>query len=216
MRSDEGEGVDKAKCEADRVCQMSNSPSEPFEVKDGREEAAIEGNSGFGTVFGVVDGKPLPVCDYAGFCPVRRWLSSLSRRAAHGSRSSRISCEKFGRAKLAFHKLDIANPEVLPIGPPRSSPTTSAQPNYPFSEPTLSNEGTGTRPGVAWTGVTGSLALPRGPPSRHPRGVRRRRLYARRGQLPALPRDPPSGDRSASENLDGAYARCARATAALC
>jgi hypothetical protein len=34
-------------------------------------------NSGFGTVFGVVDGKPQPVCDYAGFAPFgfgyRRW-----------------------------------------------------------------------------------------------------------------------------------------------
>jgi hypothetical protein len=38
-----------------------------FKVKDGRE-AAIN-NSGFGTVYGIVDGKPLPVCDYAGFAP---------------------------------------------------------------------------------------------------------------------------------------------------
>jgi hypothetical protein len=28
-------------------------------------------NSGFGTVFGVVDGKPQPVCDYAGFARAR-------------------------------------------------------------------------------------------------------------------------------------------------
>ena len=26
-------------------------------------------NSGFGTVYGIVDGKALPVCDYAGFAP---------------------------------------------------------------------------------------------------------------------------------------------------
>jgi hypothetical protein len=38
-----------------------------FEVKDGRKAALT--NSGFGTVFGVAAGKPLPVCDYAGFAP---------------------------------------------------------------------------------------------------------------------------------------------------
>jgi hypothetical protein len=36
-----------------------------FEVKDGRKANIT--NSGFGTVFGVVDGKSLPVCDHAGF-----------------------------------------------------------------------------------------------------------------------------------------------------
>src|SRR5271163_4626130 len=38
-----------------------------FEVKDGRKANIT--NSGFGTVFGVVDGTSLPVCDYAGFAP---------------------------------------------------------------------------------------------------------------------------------------------------
>jgi hypothetical protein len=38
-----------------------------FEVKDGRKASII--NSGFGTVFGVVDGTAHPVCDYAGFAP---------------------------------------------------------------------------------------------------------------------------------------------------
>ena len=38
-----------------------------FEVKDGRKASIT--NSGFGTVFGVVEGKSLPVCDYAGFAP---------------------------------------------------------------------------------------------------------------------------------------------------
>ncbi len=36
-------------------------------VRDGCKAGLA--NSGFGTVFGVVDGKPLPVCDYAGFAP---------------------------------------------------------------------------------------------------------------------------------------------------
>ena len=38
-----------------------------FKVADKRNAELT--NSGFGTVFGVVDGKPLPVCDYAGFAP---------------------------------------------------------------------------------------------------------------------------------------------------
>ena len=38
-----------------------------FEVKDGRKANIT--NSGFGTVFAVVDGAGHPVCDYAGFAP---------------------------------------------------------------------------------------------------------------------------------------------------
>jgi hypothetical protein len=36
-------------------------------VKEGRK-ASLD-NSAFGTVYGVADGKPMPVCDYAGFVP---------------------------------------------------------------------------------------------------------------------------------------------------
>src|SRR6478735_6680913 len=49
-----------------------------------------------------------------------------------------------------------------------------------------------------------------GPSPRHHRGVRSRRLYAR-GELPALPGDPASANRPAS---DWAH-RCACATAAV-
>jgi hypothetical protein len=38
-----------------------------LEVKGGRNVGVT--NSGFGTVFGVVDGEPEPDCDYAGFAP---------------------------------------------------------------------------------------------------------------------------------------------------
>ena len=43
------------------------STSRRWPVSDGRKAGLT--NSGFGTVFGVADGKPLPVCDYAGFAP---------------------------------------------------------------------------------------------------------------------------------------------------
>src|SRR5262249_21553913 len=53
--------IDDAKA---RQIGLAKCPFESttFEVKDGR--AAALHNSGFGTVFGVVQGKPLPVCDY--------------------------------------------------------------------------------------------------------------------------------------------------------
>jgi hypothetical protein len=47
-----------AKCPFDR---------REFEVKDGRKVTL--NNSAFGTVYGVASGKPMPVCDYAGFAP---------------------------------------------------------------------------------------------------------------------------------------------------
>ncbi len=85
-----------------------------FEVKDGRN-AAIN-NSGFGTVYGIVDGKPLPVCDYAGFAPF-----GFGYRRCPGEQLTIQVFEDFLRkvwkSGIAFGKLDIANPEPLPIGP---------------------------------------------------------------------------------------------------
>ena len=84
--------------------------SEPFDVKDGRK-AAIN-NSGFGTVYG----KPLPVCDYAGFAPF-----GFGYRRCPGEQLTIQVFEDFLRkvwkSKIEFQKLDIANPEPLPIGP---------------------------------------------------------------------------------------------------
>jgi hypothetical protein len=83
-------------------------------VKDGRE-AAIN-NSGFGTVYGIVDGKPLPVCDYAGFAPF-----GFGYRRCPGEQLTIQVFEDFLRkvwkSGISFQKLDIANPEPLTIGP---------------------------------------------------------------------------------------------------
>ena len=85
-----------------------------FDVADGRK-AAIN-NSGFGTVYGIVDGKPLPVCDYAGFAPF-----GFGYRRCPGEQLTIQVFEDFlrkvGRSKSNSTKLDIANPEPLPIGP---------------------------------------------------------------------------------------------------
>jgi hypothetical protein len=85
-----------------------------FDVKDGRK--ASMDNSAFGTVFGVADGNPLPVCDYAGFAPF-----GFGYRRCPGEQLTIMAFEdllrKVWKDKIEFVKLNIANPEPLPIGP---------------------------------------------------------------------------------------------------
>jgi hypothetical protein len=85
-----------------------------FEVKDGRKANIT--NSGFGTVFGVVDGKSLPVCDYAGFAPF-----GFGYRRCPGEQLTIQVFEDFVRKiwrdKIVFRKLNLANAGQVPIGP---------------------------------------------------------------------------------------------------
>jgi hypothetical protein len=85
-----------------------------FEVKDGRKANIT--NSGFGTVFGVVDGKNLPVCDYAGFAPF-----GFGYRRCPGEQLTIQVFEDFlrkvWRDKIVFRRLNLANPGQVPIGP---------------------------------------------------------------------------------------------------
>jgi hypothetical protein len=57
-------------------------PLRHYHIQCRRRAKAGLTNSGFGTVFGVADGKPLPVCDYAG---LRRSASAIgaAREAAY-------------------------------------------------------------------------------------------------------------------------------------
>jgi len=95
---------------------MARCPFEKvsFDVRDGRKVAMQ--NSGFGTVFGVIDGKPLPVCDYAGFAPF-----GFGYRRCPGEQLTINVFEDFLKTvwknKVEFAKLTVAKPEVLPIGP---------------------------------------------------------------------------------------------------
>jgi cytochrome P450 len=115
--------VDEAKI---RQMGLANCPFTPttFDVKDGRK-AALH-NSAFGTVFGVADDKPLPVCDYAGFAPF-----GFGYRRCPGEQLTIMAFEdllrKVSRDKLDFVKVAGADaqvvpvpgpdPEVLPVGP---------------------------------------------------------------------------------------------------
>jgi cytochrome P450 len=85
-----------------------------FEVKDGRNANIT--NSGFGTVFGVVNGKSLPVCDYAGFAPF-----GFGYRRCPGEQLTIQVFEDFlrklWRDKIVFRKLDLANAGRVPVGP---------------------------------------------------------------------------------------------------
>jgi hypothetical protein len=58
--------IDEAKCKQIGFAQCPFDIT-TFNVAGGRKAGLT--NGGFGTVFGVADGKPLPVCDYAGFAP---------------------------------------------------------------------------------------------------------------------------------------------------
>src|SRR6516162_9623280 len=85
-----------------------------FEVKDGRKTNIT--NSGFGTVFGVVDGKSLPVCDYAGFAPF-----GFGYRRCPGEPLTINVFEDFlrkvWRDKIVFRKLNLSDPGQVPVGP---------------------------------------------------------------------------------------------------
>jgi hypothetical protein len=85
-----------------------------FEVKDGRKASLA--NSGFGTVFAVVDGKSLPVCDYAGFAPF-----GFGYRRCPGEQLTINVFEDFlrkvWRDKIVFRKLNLPNPGEVPVGP---------------------------------------------------------------------------------------------------
>jgi hypothetical protein len=83
-------------------------------VSDGRKVGMT--NSGFGTVFGVADGKPMPVCDYAGFAPF-----GFGYRRCPGEQLTIDVFADFLRKvwhdKIVFRKLNLAKPGSVPVGP---------------------------------------------------------------------------------------------------
>jgi cytochrome P450 len=106
-------------------------------VKDGRKAAL--NNSGFGTVFGVADDKPLPVCDYAGFAPF-----GFGYRRCPGEQLTIMAFEdlirKVSKDRLEFVKVTGVNPEKVPLGPSTPEmvpigPTTVIEDDIAFIRP---------------------------------------------------------------------------------
>ena len=97
--------IDEEKC---RQIGLAHCPFyiTTLDVKDGRKVGVT--NSGSGTVFGVVDGEPKPVCDYAGFAQF-----GFSYRRCHGEQLTIQVFEDFLRKvwgdKIVFRKLDLTN-----------------------------------------------------------------------------------------------------------
>ena len=105
--------ITEAKCQQMGLAQCPFEITN-FDVKDGRKTNIT--NSGFGTVFGVVDGKSLPVCDYAGFAPF-----GFGYRRCPGEQLTIQVFEDFlrkvWRDNIVFRKLNLPNPGRVPIGP---------------------------------------------------------------------------------------------------
>ena len=105
--------IDEAKCQQIGFARCPFDITS-FDVADGRKADIT--NSGFGTVFGVVDGKPLPVCDYAGFAPF-----GFGYRRCPGEQLTIQVFEDFLRKvwsdKIEFVKLDLPSAGQVPIGP---------------------------------------------------------------------------------------------------
>lgn len=102
---------------------------EKFEVKDGRKAELT--NSAFGTVYNITDDKAFPVCDYAGYAPFgfgyRRCPGELFTVEVF-----KDFFKKVWNDKIEFEKLNLPDPEKLPIGP-----TTVIDDNIGFTKPML-------------------------------------------------------------------------------
>ena len=100
-------------------CRQMGFPHCPFPittapVADGRQTSIT--NSGFGTVFAVAGGKPLPVCDYAGFAP----FGFGYRRCPGEQLTIDVFADflrKVWRDKIVFRKLGNPSPGRVPVGP---------------------------------------------------------------------------------------------------
>jgi hypothetical protein len=98
------------------IIPLRRATSSRYDGRLGQESAANMTNSGFGTVFGVVDGKSMPVCDYAGFAPF-----GFGYRRCPGEQLTIQVFEDFlrkvWRDKIVFRKLNLANTGRVPVGP---------------------------------------------------------------------------------------------------
>jgi cytochrome P450 len=85
-----------------------------LKVKDGRNAELT--NSAFGTVYGVTDHNPYPVCDYAGYAPF-----GFGYRRCPGELLTIELFKDFLRKvwydKIQFKQLSLTDPKEVPVGP---------------------------------------------------------------------------------------------------
>lgn len=126
--------IDEARIRQMGLAACPFDPAATFAVKDGR--TAVLRNSGFGTVFGVVDDRPMPVCDYAGFAPF-----GFGYRRCPGEQLTIMAFEDFVRKawrdRLAFVKVAGPNAEKVPTAPGMVpiGPTTVINDDMGFTRP---------------------------------------------------------------------------------
>jgi pimeloyl-ACP methyl ester carboxylesterase len=105
--------VDDARCEQIGFARCPFNRT-TFDVKDGRRVGLA--NSGFGTVYPVVNGKPVPVCDHAGYAPF-----GFGYRRCPGEQFTIKLFEDFLRQvwteKIEFERLHVPDLERVPVGP---------------------------------------------------------------------------------------------------
>jgi cytochrome P450 len=96
-------------------------------VKDGRNTQIT--NSAFGTVYGITDDRPYPVCDYAGYAPF-----GFGYRRCPGEQFTVEFIKDFLRkvwnSKIEFKHLSLKDVEQVPVGP-----TTVVDDNIGFTHP---------------------------------------------------------------------------------
>ena len=104
---------DEEKCKEVGLAQCPFSQAS-FAVKDGRKVEMS--NSAFGAVYSVIDGTAHPVCDTAGYAP----FGFGYRRCAGEHLTVEFTKEflrKVSKDKISFVKLDLENPEKVPVNP---------------------------------------------------------------------------------------------------
>ena len=104
---------DEEKCKEVGLAQCPFSQAS-FAVKDGRKVEMT--NSAFGAVYSVIDGTAHPVCDTAGYAP----FGFGYRRCAGEHLTVEFTKEflsKIWKDKISFVKLDLENPEKVPVNP---------------------------------------------------------------------------------------------------
>lgn len=103
----------EAKCQEVGLARCPFPPA-PFAVSDGRRAELT--NSGFGAVYGVVDGTAYPVCDTAGYAPF-----GFGYRRCAGEQITMEFLKELLRTVwrdgIEFITLDLEHPEKLPVSP---------------------------------------------------------------------------------------------------